>query len=68
MKDIFDPVSQYGNIIGIVGGMHGFKDFKLLKEMKLICPTHCTQYKEKIEKLYPGPYTKGGVGKIIEIK
>lgn len=67
MKDIFKSFSQYGNIIGIVGGMHDFKDFKLLKKLNIICPTHCTKYIDKIKELYPKKYTKGGIGKIIEI-
>ena len=68
MKNIFDPISRYGNIIGIVGGMHGFRDFQLLKEMKLICPTHCTQHIDKIKELYPGGYMKGGVGQVIVVQ
>ena len=65
MAHILKAASQFGNIHAIVGGLHGFSEYDLFKDLELICPTHCTQHKAEIKALYPKKYTDGGVGKII---
>ena len=66
MEHILKTASQFGKVYGIIGGLHGTKpDF--LKDLDLICPTHCTQYKSEIISLYPEKYIEGGAGKIIEV-
>ena len=65
MAHIFKAASQFGNIHAIVGGLHGFSEYDLFKDLELICPTHCTQHKAEIKSLYPEKYTDGGAGKII---
>ena len=65
MAHIFKAASQFGNIHAIVGGLHGFSEYDLFKDLELICPTHCTQHKAEIKALYPKKYTDGGAGKII---
>jgi len=67
MGHILDAVRQFGKIYGIVGGMHGFSEFGLFKDLELICPTHCTQHKAELKNLYPKKYIEGGAGRIIEI-
>ncbi|MEA3463581.1 MAG: MBL fold metallo-hydrolase [Patescibacteria group bacterium] len=67
MSHILDAASQFGKIYAIIGGLHGFKEFELFKNLELICPTHCTQYIAEIKKLYPQKYIEGGAGRIIEI-
>ncbi len=67
VKNILKAASQFGKPYAIVGGLHGFSDFNLVKDLDFICPTHCTQFKSKIELLYPKKYIGGGVGKVIEI-
>jgi len=67
MGKILNSASKFGNIYGIIGGLHGFKNFELFKDLHLICPTHCTQYKTEIKALYPMQYVEGGVGKIITV-
>jgi len=67
MSHILDAARKFGEIYGIVGGLHGFSEFELFKDLKLICPTHCTQHKAELKKLYPQKYIEGGAGKIIEI-
>jgi 7,8-dihydropterin-6-yl-methyl-4-(beta-D-ribofuranosyl)aminobenzene 5'-phosphate synthase len=64
---ILDAASQFGNPYAIIGGLHGFRDFDLLQNLKLICPTHCTQFKSEIKSRYPEKYVRGGAGKMIEI-
>jgi 7,8-dihydropterin-6-yl-methyl-4-(beta-D-ribofuranosyl)aminobenzene 5'-phosphate synthase len=67
MQHILDAASQFGNVFAIIGGLHGFNDYKLFNEVALICPTHCTQHIIDIKTLYPEKYTKGGAGKIINL-
>ena len=67
MGNILDSARRFGKIYAIIGGMHGFSEFELFKNLKLICPTHCTQHKLELKKLYPEKYIKGGAGRIIEI-
>jgi len=67
MSHILDISKKFGKIYAVIGGMHGFSEFELFKDLKLICPTHCTQYKDELKKLYPQKYIKGGAGKIIKI-
>jgi len=67
MGHILDAARKFGKIYGIVGGLHGFSEFELFKDLKLICPTHCTQHKTELKKLYPQKYIEGGAGRIIEI-
>jgi 7,8-dihydropterin-6-yl-methyl-4-(beta-D-ribofuranosyl)aminobenzene 5'-phosphate synthase len=66
MAHILNAASQFGNIHAIVGGLHGFNEYDLFKDLELICPTHCTQHKAEIKALYPKKYIGGGAGKIIE--
>jgi len=67
VKNILKAASQFGKPYAIIGGLHGFSDFNLFKDLDFICPTHCTQFKSKIGLLYPKKYVGGGVGKVIEI-
>ena len=66
MKHILKTASIFGDLYGIIGGMHG-TDPKSLKGLKLICPTHCTMYKKEIKALYPKSYVEGGAGVVIKI-
>ena len=66
MSSIFEAASQFGSICGIVGGLHGFQEFELFKGLELICPTHCTYYKEEIKALYAEKCIAGGAGRVIE--
>jgi len=64
--EIIDSLSGFGSIYAVVGGLHGFDEFEVLQNIEKVCPTHCTQYKEKIKSLYPEKIIGGGVGVIIE--
>jgi len=67
MSHIFTAASQFGKIYGIIGGLHGFNKFDLFKDLEFICPTHCTQHKAEIKKIYPEKCIDGGAGQVIEI-
>jgi len=64
---ILEAASTRGTPRALVGGLHGFRDFSLLRGLDLICPTHCTQARSEIEGLYPGQHVEGGVGTVIEL-
>jgi len=67
MEHILKTASQFGKVYSIIGGLHASKP-ESLKNLSLICPTHCTQYKSEIKSLYPEKYIEGGAGRIIEIE
>ncbi len=64
---IIETAKKFGSIYAIIGGFHDFKKFDALKGIELICPTHCTKYKEEIKSLYPRNYMEGGAGCVLEI-
>lgn len=65
-EHIINVASGFGNVYGIIGGLHGNRP-ESLNNVHLICATHCTQYKREIMSLYAGKYIEGGAGKVIEI-
>ncbi len=67
IEHILNTASQFGEIYGIIGGLHGTKP-ESLKDLSLICPAHCTQYKSEIKSLYPEKYVEPGAGRIIEVE
>jgi 7,8-dihydropterin-6-yl-methyl-4-(beta-D-ribofuranosyl)aminobenzene 5'-phosphate synthase len=67
IENILKTASQFGQIYGIIGGLHENRP-EALRNLGLICVTHCTQYKSEIKSLYTEKYVEGGAGKIIEIK
>lgn len=67
VKNILDVASQFDEVTALIGGLHGFHNFNLIKNLHYICPAHCTRYKSEIQKLYPSKFVSGGVGRIIEI-
>jgi len=56
-----------GRLIGVVGGLHGFRNLHLLEGLKIIAPCHCTQYKEEIARLYPEAFKPCGVGLTLKL-
>lgn len=67
VRNIFEAASRVGEIKFLIGGLHGFNEFNILKNLNKVCPTHCTQYKKEIKNLYPEKYIEGGAGRLIEI-
>ena len=67
VKKIMDAATQYGRVVGIIGGLHGFSKLDILEDLDFICPCHCTRYKKEIRNRYPEKYSECGVGKVIEI-
>ena len=67
IKNILNVAKEFGDIVGIIGGFHGFNNFSILEGLDLICPCHCTKHIKEIKNLYLKNYVEGGVGRIIEI-
>ncbi|MCK4332493.1 MAG: MBL fold metallo-hydrolase [Thermoplasmatales archaeon] len=67
VEKILDAARRYGNIVGLIGGLHGFNNFVLLEGLGLVCASHCTQHKKRINELFPNISIEGGVGRIIRI-
>ena len=64
---IIDIASGFGKVYGIIGGLHGFRDFGRLRGLSLICPCHCTQYKSELRRLFPEQYVACGAGLRLEL-
>jgi len=59
---ILKSASEFGKVYALIGGLHDFEEYHLLKDISLIVPTHCTINKNKIIKLFPKKCLEGGVG------
>lgn len=64
---ILQAASGYGEVYALIGGLHGFSEFDLLKDIQQVCACHCTQHQSEIKRLYPDKWVEGGVGKVIVI-
>ena len=67
INKILEEASKIGDIYALIGGFHDFNKYELLKEIELICPTHCTENKSEIFNRYPNKCIKGGAGRVIDI-
>lgn len=68
VSEILKAAACYGRVNALIGGLHGFREFNLLREMDRVCATHCTLYKSEIEALFPGKFIQGGVGTVIDLQ
>lgn len=66
MEHILKAASSFGKPYAIIGGLHGTRP-ESLKDLDIICTSHCTQHKKEIKHLYPDKCIDGGAGRIIEI-
>jgi len=57
----------YFNIVGIVGGFHGFNNFSVIENLDYICPCHCTAHKQDLKRVFPNLTSDCGVGKSIDL-
>ena len=65
---IMDKALVYGNIKGILGGLHDSKEFERLKGLKIIAVGHCTAHKEKIKEIFPLEFIEVKVGLCLDLK
>jgi len=64
---ILAAAARFGPVKALVGGLHGFRDFDLLKDIPVVCPCHCTQYQAELAQYLPAAFVSGGAGKILEL-
>ena len=64
---IMNAASQFGTVVGIVGGLHGSTEYGLLEGMGLIAACHCTAHKEEIAERFPGAFKAVGAGWGIDL-
>jgi 7,8-dihydropterin-6-yl-methyl-4-(beta-D-ribofuranosyl)aminobenzene 5'-phosphate synthase len=67
VKTILQAAQCKGDVRGIIGGFHDFHTLSVLNGLDLICPCHCTKYKQKIRKQYTDTCIPCGVGQRIKI-
>lgn len=67
MKSILGAAARFGELYGIAGGFHGFCDFRVFNGLSLICPCHCTMYKQEIRDLFGDKTLECGAGLVIEL-
>ena len=65
---ILKAASGFGRVTALVGGLHGFQEFELLKDLDLVCPCHCTRHIKEIRERYPDSFVSGGAGKVLEME
>jgi len=60
--NILKAAKKQEEVIGIIGGFHGFADFNLLKPLAFIYPCHCTAFKKEIKDMLSESAFDCGVG------
>jgi 7,8-dihydropterin-6-yl-methyl-4-(beta-D-ribofuranosyl)aminobenzene 5'-phosphate synthase len=66
VNKILEIANQIGDIVGIIGGLHGFNKFKVIENLDYICPCHCTVHKKDLLKAFPEKISNGGAGKTLD--
>ncbi len=67
VRKILSSASEFGELYGLVGGLHGFDDYAVLEGLGLIAAAHCTKNKNKIKELYPEFFVDVFAGSEIEL-
>jgi len=67
MESILTAATEFGKLYGIAGGFHGFHNFEAFRGLSLICPCHCTMYKQEIRDLFKDKTLECGAGLVIEL-
>jgi len=67
LGNILQVAKKLGKVYGVIGGFHGFSDFKKLEGIELIGPCHCTRYIEQIRKKYLQQFKQVKAGTVVEV-
>ena len=67
MESILAAAAKFGELYGIAGGFHGFHNFEAFRGLSMICPCHCTTYKQEIRDLFKDKVLECGAGLVIEL-
>ena len=67
MESVLTAAAKFGELYGIAGGFHGFHNFEAFRGLSMICPYHCTTYKQEIRDLFKDKVLECGAGLVIEL-
>jgi 7,8-dihydropterin-6-yl-methyl-4-(beta-D-ribofuranosyl)aminobenzene 5'-phosphate synthase len=67
LEQIMAAANRIGNLYGVIGGFHGFKQLELLRELRLIMPCHFTKRRKELLRLYPETTVRCGAGAELEL-
>jgi 7,8-dihydropterin-6-yl-methyl-4-(beta-D-ribofuranosyl)aminobenzene 5'-phosphate synthase len=67
MENILAAAAEFGELHGVAGGFHGFHNFEAFLGLSLICPCHCTTYRQEIRDLFKDKALECGAGLAIEL-
>jgi 7,8-dihydropterin-6-yl-methyl-4-(beta-D-ribofuranosyl)aminobenzene 5'-phosphate synthase len=67
MKSILGAAAKLVKLYGIAGGFHGFVSFSAFSDLSLICPCHCTMYKQEIRDFFNDKALEYGAGLVIKL-
>jgi 7,8-dihydropterin-6-yl-methyl-4-(beta-D-ribofuranosyl)aminobenzene 5'-phosphate synthase len=62
LASIMNAASGFGKVTGLIGGLHGSKEYDLLKGLTLIASCHCTKHKTQIARRFKDTFMSVGAG------
>ena len=68
LSSILDSALVYGNVKGVLGGLHDSEEFERLKGLEIIAVGHCTAHKEKIKEIFPSEFIEIEVGLHLNLR
>jgi 7,8-dihydropterin-6-yl-methyl-4-(beta-D-ribofuranosyl)aminobenzene 5'-phosphate synthase len=66
VEKILEIAKRHGKIHALIGGLHGFSDFDILKNIKIIGACHCTQHIQEIKEKFPNQFQEIKAGDSLE--
>ena len=66
VKKILEIAKESGKIHAIIGGLHGFSDYEILKGIGMIGVCHCTQHIKEIREKFPKQFQEIKAGDSYE--
>ncbi|MEA1985425.1 MAG: MBL fold metallo-hydrolase [Euryarchaeota archaeon] len=67
LAEIMEAASQFGDVVGIIGGLHASEEYDLLAGLEYIGAGHCTVHQQEIAERYPDSYEAIRVGSCIQL-
>ena len=64
---LMDRAREFGELRGVLGGFHDFKDMKALEGMEMLAPCHCSKRRQEIMKQFPRRFVSLGLGTSLEL-
>ncbi len=68
VEKILKIAKKYGEVYAIVGGLHNFSKFDILKNIEIIGACHCTQSINEIKRKFPKQFKEIKTGDVMKLK